>query len=293
MSSRQEVAEEVIAQLIEVMESGNLPPWTSGWTAGGYTIPVNATTDKPYRGINTWVLWGAAMLNHYDDPRWLTRKQAERKGGEVPIDEDGAVIVYWNVWRKRIAGQQGDDDDENFRNIPFLRKFLVYNVEQTVGCGFPLIDLRQFDNDPIEEADKIILNMPNPPKIVQRAHTPAYSETQDTVFIPPITAWEQRERYYSTLFHELIHSTAHKKRVGRKLDPNKPNSLIYSQEELVAEMGASMLCSVCGIILPIMEANAAYVKHYLNLAKGSPEVIIRAGQQAQKAMDYILGSSYA
>ena len=291
MSSRQQVAQDVVAQLVKLMESGNLPPWKHGWSAGGYTIPVNATTDKPYRGINTWVLWSSAMLNYFDDPRWLTRKQAERKGGEVPEDETGTVIVFWNIWKKRISGKKGDDDDENFRNIPFLRKFLVYNVEQTVGCGFPLIKLEKYANDPIVEAENVVQKMPNPPKIIQRAHTPAYSDTKDTVFIPPMAAWHQVERYYSTLFHELVHSTAHKSRIGRKLDPGNTDSVAYSQEELIAEMGASMLCAVCGIILPVIEVNAAYLKHYIDFAKGNPEMIIRASQQAQKSMDYILGSN--
>ena len=57
--------------------------------------------------------------------------------------------------------------------------------------------------------------MPNPPSFEQDSRA-FYRPSTDAVGMPSRSAFESAEKYYSTLFHELTHSTGHPSRVGRE-----------------------------------------------------------------------------
>jgi antirestriction protein ArdC len=111
--------------------------------------------------------------------------------------------------------------------------------------------------------------------------------------MPPKSVFNSSEEYYSTLFHELTHSTGHESRVGREgiQNLNSFGSESYSREELVAELGASMLCAVTGIAPATLENSAAYLNSWITRLKGDSKLILSAASAAQKASDYILGTS--
>ena len=67
----------------------------------------------------------------------------------------------------------------------------------------------------------------------------------------------------------------------------------YSNEELVAEMGAAMLCGVTGIENRTLENSAAYLKTWIARLKSDSRLIVTAASAAQKAANYILGTSQA
>jgi antirestriction protein ArdC len=97
------------------------------------------------------------------------------------------------------------------------------------------------------------------------------------------------EGYYSTLYHELIHSTGHEKRlkrIERALFGTSP----YAKEELVAEMGAAMLCGLAGI--DNQDQSAAYVDGWLSALRNDRKLVVQAAAQAQKAADLILGTTF-
>ena len=106
-------------------------------------------------------------------------------------------------------------------------------------------------------------------------------------------AFDSPEAYYSTLFHELTHSTGHASRVGRegieKL--NTFGSESYSKEELIAEMGAAMLCGIAGIERKTLSNSAAYLQSWINVLKSDSRMVVSAASQAQKAADYIQGGA--
>lgn len=62
----------------------------------------------------------------------------------------------------------------------------------------------------------------------------------------------------------------------------------YSQEELVAEMGAAYLCGICGIENATIDNSAAYIQGWLKKLKSDKKFIVSASGLAQKAVDYIL-----
>jgi antirestriction protein ArdC len=117
-----------------------------------------------------------------------------------------------------------------------------------------------------------------------------YSAATDYVRIPQLNKFENPELYYSVLFHELIHSTGHKNRLDRKTVSENDGfgGKKYSKEELIAEIGAAMLCGTVGIENVTIENNAAYIQNWINVLQADKRLIIHAAGAAQKAADYIL-----
>jgi len=145
---------------------------------------------------------------------------------------------------------------------------------------------------PIESAEEIVKGMPNPPAFEQDAQA-AYIPSRDVVTMPSRTAFESQAEYYSTLFHELTHSTGHLKRLARDgFDtPQKFGSDSYSREELIAEMGSAMLCGVAGIERGTLANSAAYLKTWIARLNSDSKLVVSAASAAQKAADYIRGES--
>ena len=112
--------------------------------------------------------------------------------------------------------------------------------------------------------------------------------------MPAPESFRSAEDYYSVLFHELTHSTGHASRLNRKGVTGTEGewspfgSQSYSQEELVAEMGAAFLCGQVGIVERTIDNSAAYIKSWLERLKDDRKLVIYAAAQAQKAADFIL-----
>ena len=98
--------------------------------------------------------------------------------------------------------------------------------------------------------------------------------------------------YYSTAFHELVHSTGHTSRLNRLTHPSFFGTEDYSKEELVAEIGASALVSHVGLENErSFRNNAAYIQNWLTVLKGDKRFIVSASGKAEKAVNLILGSA--
>jgi len=176
-----------------------------------------------------------------------------------------------------------------------LRFYSVFNIAQIDGIDAP--DAPEPVNanfEPIAEAERIMLGMPKPPLIVHGEPRAFYRPAADTVNLPRPDLFAEPEEYYSTAFHELTHATGHESRLNRR-----PSSEIrffgdreYSQEELVAEMGAAFLCGQAGIAQATIVNSAAYIQGWLSVLKGSPKLVVHAAAQAQRAADYILGRTF-
>ena len=89
---------------------------------------------------------------------------------------------------------------------------------------------------------------------------------------------------------KCVHSTGNIKRLGRhaKMRDLQFASHEYSQEELVAEMGAAYLCGMCGIEQQTLPNSTAYIQSWIRTFKNDPKGLIIAAAQAQKAVGYIL-----
>jgi antirestriction protein ArdC len=268
----------VTEQILKQLESG-VAPWHRPWTT---QLPKNLVSGRGYRGINVFLLTSSG----YGSPYWLTYKQATERGGHVRKGEHGTKVVFWKIGTREVENADGETNE---KTSVLLRYYTVFNVEQCEGIAAP--DAERVVN-PIEECERIVRQMPNPPAMEQDGRA-WYRPSTDTVGIPSRNAFNSAEEFYSTLFHELTHSTGHTKRIGRdgieKL--NTFGSESYSKEELIAEMGAAMLCGVAGIERMTLPNSAAYLRSWIDVLKSDSRMMVSAASQAQKAADYIRGGA--
>jgi antirestriction protein ArdC len=272
------VYEIVTEQVIKQLESG-VAPWRKPWRT---LPPANLVSKKPYRGINVFLLAFAGYGSQY----WLTFNQAKQLGGNVRKAEHGTKIVFWKCNTRETESADGEIEE---RKSAFLRYYTVFNLEQTEGLKALLRLPPAFS---IEPAEEIVKGMPNPPAFEQDSRA-AYIPSRDTVTMPSRAAFDSQAEYYSTLFHELTHSTGHPKRLGREgIDKIQPfGSEDYSKEELVAEMGSAMLCGAAGIEQATISNSAAYLRSWINRLKADSRLVVSAARAAQEAADYIRGES--
>jgi len=279
------VYEIVTNRIMELLEQGEIP-WKKPWrSASG---PRNLITRKPYHGINQFLLNCAP----YTSPYWLTFKQCTEKNGHVRKGERSTLVVFWKwIERKEENQQDTDSNSPTTGKVPLLRYYNVFNLDQIDGIAPPPEEPVAHSFTPIEAAEQIIQHMPLKPDIRFGGSRAFYSPPSDYIQLPPKEAFHSPEEFYSTALHELSHSTGHHSRLARKgiVDPSYFGSHAYSQEELVAEFGASMLCAYAGIEQQTILNSAAYIQGWLTVLKHDKRLAIIAAGQAQKAADFILG----
>ncbi len=275
------VHEQVTARIMEILEAGTIP-WKKPWNSSEGA--KNLISKKPYRGINQFLL----NCSPYGSPYWLTYRQAADRGGQVRKGEKSTPVVFWK-WLDRKDSDDQDQDSTTGR-VPLLRYYNVFNLEQIDGITAPVEEQPVNSFSPIEQAELVIRNMPSRPNILHGGERAFYSPKLDFIQLPPKEAFTSPEEFYSTAFHELAHSSGHASRLSRKgiLEPSYFGSHDYSQEELVAEFGASMLCGYAGIEQQTLENSVAYIQGWLKVLKGDKKLAIVAAGQAQRAADFIL-----
>ncbi len=157
-----------------------------------------------------------------------------------------------------------------------LRYYLVWNVEQCEGLDLPALEHQQVDV--IARAEAIVAAMPHSPKINFDGGDKAYYRPDnDSIHLPGRNSFDSAGEYYSTLFHELSHSTGHESRLNRQtLTEVVPfGSETYSKEELVAEFGAAFLCAHSGIENTVNNS-AAYIGGWLKKLRSDPKLAVLA-----------------
>ena len=277
MKGRGNAYQIVTDRIIELLEQGTVP-WQKPWKGGGQA--QNLMSKRPYRGINQFLL----NASSYASPYWLTFNQAKKLGGSVKKGSKSTPVVFWK-WL-----EVEDKDTGEKKEVPFLRYYRVFNLEQTEGIQPPKEDQapdRPFS--PIERCEQIMAEMPSPPALQHQVQSAWYSPRKDLVNMPRPETFVSDEEYYSTLFHEMVHATGHETRLNRPtlVDMAPFGSTNYSKEELVAEMGAAMLCGVTGIVNQTINNSAAYIQGWLGKLRKDSTLVVQAAAQAQKAVDWV------
>lgn len=283
-----DVYEIITNRIVESLENGTVP-WQCPWQRGKYGQPRNFVSTKPYRGINVFLLGYTAHMKGYQSPFWVSYKQAQQLGGNVRQGEKSASpVVFYSEIEKKELNEDGTKD-----TFAMLRYTPMFNTDQCEGLNVPDLSggIKLTEHEIIESAEAIINNMPNRPELnIRRSNRAFYSPDADAVTAPELAQYEIAEQYYSTLFHELGHSTGHKSRLDRDLK-NHFGSHEYSKEELVAEFTSSYLCGIAGIEQRTLLNSASYIDAWLTILKDKKQKkwITWAAGQAQKAADYIQG----
>lgn len=287
-----DIYETVTNRILSKLEQGQIP-WQKPWDIKTGT-PCNLISGKQYNGINLMLL---GCQNH-DSKYWLSFKQALDAGGNVKKGEKGSLIVLWNFVDKK-DGKNTESETEPFTSaadkVPILRYFTVFNANQCEGLDVKRLqqELEEkelgHEHEDITPAQDIIDSYVDKPEIKHGFTRACYRPVSDEVNMPKPEAFKTSEEYYSTLFHELVHSTGHESRLARRgsAEIREFGDEDYSKEELVAEMGASFLCARAGIENVTIDNSAAYIQSWMKALKDDKKMLITAAGQAQKASIYI------
>lgn len=277
------VYEMVTNRIIEQLEN-NIVPWEKPWS-GTLDGAFNRVSKKPYSILNQ-------MLLKYDG-EYATFKQWQELGGHIRKAEKSEIIVFWKMYPIK---EKQDDGTEIIKTIPLLKYINVFHISQVDGVE-PLKQKVTHDIEPIEKAEKILNDYWNRENITiehVKGDKAFYSPMFDKIQLPLFEQFKQSEEYYSTAFHESVHSTMKTSRCNRQEDRKGKvvsfGSEEYSKEELVAEVGSAQLMNIVGIETTKSFRNStAYIQSWLKVLRNDNKFIVSASSKAEKAVNYILG----
>lgn len=284
------IAEKIIAQL----KTGTAP-WLKPWRAddpNSFQLPYNAVTGNRYKGINTLSL----LTSNYDDPRWVTFKQAAAVGWQIKKGSQGTQIQF--VKYKDFVTQRDEtgrpvlnDEAEPVQTLatlprPIITNAWVFNAAQVSGIP-PLAQVipKSPEWDPHYRAESLILQ--SQARIDHAAGDRAYyNPARDLIILPLRHQFDSADQYYATLLHELGHWTGHPSRLDRSLF-NQFGTPEYAREELRAEI-ASLLIGRELHIGHDPGQHASYINSWISLLEDSPFEIHAAAADAEKILNYLV-----
>ena len=280
-----DIAQLITDRIISELEKGATPwvkPWRTLKGLPGEGMPFNPASGTVYRGVNHFWLG----MQPYALPHYVTFKQAQALGGTVKADQKGTPVVYWNVHRKETIGDKGESVTSAYA---FIKHYYVFNVEQCEGLNLPAMPEPPIvDWNSCEQADAIVSRLNLSGGLTHAGDSAYFRPSTDAIVMPAPAAFDSRENYYATLLHESVHASGHDSRLKR-ITPARFGSEEYAFEELVAELGAAMLCAHCGIDGDLR--HAGYIESWLKALRNDKKFILSASAKAQQAMDYLTNTS--
>jgi antirestriction protein ArdC len=285
-----DIYEQVNARVLGMLEAGT-PPWQKPWPVA-VGRPRSMATGKPYQGVNILLTGMTALDRGYTSAWWGTRNQINALGGLIrkgESRENGRGATYITVWNERPAGRDEDGEeqaegDETSRKVKVYASMRgVFNADQCEGLptrfypepGKPVVEivgpeavLAAYDASP--GAAGVFYD------VVGQAY---YDPAADEVHLAPRDRHISAERYYSTGYHERVHSTGHRSRLDRETvgHGHKFGTPGYGREELVAEMGTAYLCAATGIdTAEVTEQDAAYLQSWIETIREDRKAVVHA-----------------
>ncbi len=246
----------------------------------------------PYSGINEMLLTYSRMENGYKYNTWGTLKAIRAKGGWVDDLTQKEMVVYFKM--SIFKNEFGEEE----KRIPFIRYYFVYNLDQVrfeTAEGKAWLDKIGYVEQQFErhhEAEQIkegYLGNGGPEYIEQSSPFCYYSPAKDTVVVQPHETFISPESYYSTVFHELAHSTGHKKRLNRFELTQSLGEHAYSKEELVAEFASAYLNTISGF--GDTKRSEGYIRGWASVLQDNSRWVVWAAARAREAANMILGIS--
>lgn len=284
----------VTDRIIEQMNKGIIP-WHKPWhlsSGSSEQVALNYVSRKPYSMINQWLLM--------EPGEYLTFTQIKALKGTIKKGAKSRFVVFFTqVPYEKVNEETGEKERHTY---PLLRYYNVFRLADTEGIESKLPapgEAPEVVEAPMcDEADaaidayvasQVTLTFHND-KPSDRAY---YSPAEDKVVVPMRAQFDEMAEYYSTAFHELTHSTLTEARCNRKQDGAGASffgTKSYSREELVAEIGAAMLCNNFAVDTAKAFRNSiAYLQSWASNLKNDPKAIVFAASRAEKAARYILG----
>lgn len=271
---------EITNRVIAALEGGSAP-WRKPWT-GGNSGCISYSTGRQYSLLNCLLLGNVSG-------EYITFKQAQLAGGHVRKGEKSKMVVFWKPF------ETIDEETGEITKHFYLRHYSVFHLSQVesvkprwaVSVTQPVSDL-----EPDAAAEAIVQDYITRSGVILRitqSDRAFYQPSLDTVTVPELCQYQKQEEYYSTLFHEIVHSSGHHSRLNRLSDTAAFGSHEYSKEELVAELGSAFLVNHCGLESEASFSNsAAYIEGWLKALKDDKRLIVSAAGAAEKAVNLIL-----
>lgn len=321
-----DVLERFSEMMISRMQKMKASDWSKGWLTQSYGgNPVNLG-GREYNGMNAFSLF-LRMIDdsRFKYPIFATFKQIKAIGASVTKDEKSFPVLFWNIQYKDKNGNKIDEITYDNMNItdqlecraqPFLKSYNVFNLAQTnleevapkemekLKNKFGFNDKKELPTDTIgmyenKEIDDMLVNQKwvCPIRFDQYSSSAYYRTVSDEITVPlksqfkrSLTedgVFEDGQEYYSTLIHEMIHSTGHKSRLNRNFEKEK-GVKDYAREELVAELGAALVSNILGFSSRVLNNSAAYLDAWIGKLKQQPKFIVSVLSDAGKAAKMIL-----
>jgi len=266
----------VTNQVIASLEAG-VPPWHQQWVKDGSTNALlmshhNGETGHTYTGIN----WLITQFSDYSSNDWYTKRGAIKATGldkPIPYEEfkNGTNIVFYKPINKEV---DGEDVRYSVRRV-----YTIWNREQIIGLPDVEPDESMDGFDPHTEIEEMLKNLELKGGVSLGGDRACYIPSKDAICLPKDSAFTDENERESTKAHEGIHATGAKHR----LDRNKPS---YAYEELVAELGAAMVCASLGVPLDKLQ-HTSYIQSWLKQLKDDTSFVFKAAADASKAVKYL------
>jgi len=268
----------LVENFISELENG-VEPWKQSWNLKN-GMPKSALTGGEYSGINILSLINSKFKNS----KWITANQISKLGGSIKEEElenSRDIFFLKNVVKKekKLNEKTGELEDDAYT---VLKNYQVYNTEQVQGIHFEEEENNILPkNEKIEKIEKFITDT----KANIYRGSPAYSPKDDAIFMPDINEFEDKENYYSTLFHELSHWTGNEKRLNRDKH-NKKYDDTYAFEELIAELSSAFLCSKHNISMENTK-HSEYMDHWVKMLSENPYILFSVSSQSSKSVNFL------
>jgi antirestriction protein ArdC len=283
VTPKQDLYEQITQNVIEAIESGAgsyRMPWQT------LSLPVNATNQKPYRGINSVVLWAIAQKQGYSHPQWATYRQWQDLGAQVRKGEHSATVVFWKFFDERAESEAPETDEEDETKPQrrcMARAYHVFNTAQVEDYAPPAVQ-QISSSERMAHAEDFFSRIP---AIVKHGGDAAfYSVSGDYIQLPAFEQFHSTEAYCSVRGHETCHWSGAPGRCNRAINKRFGNPE-YAFEELVAELGAAFLCASQNIALEPRTDHAPYLVNWLKALHNEKRFLIAAASKAQQAADYL------
>jgi antirestriction protein ArdC len=275
----------VTDQIINAIEQG-VGSWKMPWhTSGRYAFsPINVTSKKPYRGINTVCLWAAAESKGYESGEWGTYKQWQERGGQVRKGEKSSTVVFWKFSNDSTESQDDGEHSASSSRLIFTRGYAVFNSAQVDGYS-PTVEPSMPMPERIERAEGFFQGIGA--TVRHGGNRAFYAPDSDHIQMPPFQAFPETVSYYSTLGHETTHFTASPHRCDRQLGKRFGDNA-YAAEELIAELGAAFTCAHLGLSTEPRADHSQYINSWLKVLKADKRAIFTAASKAQQACDWLV-----
>lgn len=320
-SALQTFADMIIARM-ETIEASN---WKKGWTDGEAMIglPQNVT-GRVYTGSNAFLCQLHTMKKNYKVPVYFTHKQIRDLGAHPKKGEKSIPIFKWGLsiynrengkkaTLKEYDSLPKEERNEKYKVIPYLKIFKEWNIDQTnleeVNKEKYDALLSKFETKEIKDDKGMYCNAAIdqmlasqswvcPVEYNQQNPSALYNKSKDLIIVPrkdqfkisdtPEEIYKDGEEYYSSLIHEMAHSTGHESRLNRLNPDGKFGGSEYAKEELVAELTAAMVGSALGFDSRIRDNNTAYIKSWMSALKKEPKFLLSVMSDVNKASAMVI-----